>query len=343
MNNKLDDDGMEFLRKKREEAQALVEMQTVAQMQAVRIQDTTTMELSIRDEINAFIHNLTYSSLSQDLAQTVSSRMKTIDSLLTGGPSSSTSSDARHSDLATARRDDDEVNTWKKKIAELSAPTDGNVSRENCDKNSVRDGRGPAPQLLQSPTDWTPQNVDDQCLARSSPTTVTRTLPSSSTGRRPTALPAQPEIRSNRVGAYTSPPKPPAATPHEGRQPSRRSPPSQSHSSPLQAIDVTPSAQLPGLLGGPLPDQSSRVDAEVDYWRRKIAELSAPSDRSADGGFHSTSLPASLSPSMPRSQGQPPLMRLNLSRPKYKTVSYFICSCSMSSVVLTHYSFVVRS
>jgi len=45
-----DDDGMEFLRKKREEAQTLVEMQTVAQMQAVRIQDTTTMELSIRED-----------------------------------------------------------------------------------------------------------------------------------------------------------------------------------------------------------------------------------------------------------------------------------------------------
>jgi len=255
--------------------------------------------------------------------------MKTIDSLLTDGPSFTTSSEARRSDLTTAMRDDDEVNAWKKKIAELSAPIDGNVSREN----SVRDGRGPAPQLLQSPTDWTPQNVDDRRLARSSPTTVTRSPPSSSTGRSATTLPAQPETRSNRVGAYTSPPKPPAAIAHDARQPSRRSPPSHSPSSPLQAINVAPSAQLPGRLGGPLPDQSSRVDAEVDYWRRKIAELSAPSDRSADGGFHSTSLPASLSPSMPRSQGQPPLTRLNLSRPKYKTVSYFICSCSMSSVV----------
>jgi len=66
--------------------------------------------------------------LTQDLAQTVSSRMKTIDSLLTDGLSSSTSSDAQPTDLAMVTRDDDEVNIWKKKIAELSAPICGSVS-----------------------------------------------------------------------------------------------------------------------------------------------------------------------------------------------------------------------
>jgi hypothetical protein len=86
---------------------------------------------------------------------------------------------------------------------------------------------------------------------------------------------------------------------------------------------LAPSAQLSDKkLGGPLSGGGSRVDAEVEYWRRKIAELSAPSGRSADGGFHSTSLPACMSPSLPRGRGEPPLSRLNLSRPSYKAVRH---------------------
>jgi hypothetical protein len=268
--------------------------------------------------------------------------MKTIDSLLTDGLSSSTSSDAQPTDLAMVTRDDDEVNIWKKKIAELSAPICGSVS-----ENTSRNGRHSAPELVHSPLAQKSQNADIQRLAKSSPNNENATGCSINHAKTPSTLPMQPGTKSNRDGARTSPPKPPAAITNSTRQPSSPSAPdsqtlpSQSHS-PLKAVDLAPSAQLSGRLGGPLPDQSSRVDAEVDYWRRKIAELSAPSDRFADGGFHSTSLPASLSPSMPRGQEQPPLTRLNLSRPKYKTVRDFMFPISkFESVCYVLYKSVV--
>ena len=85
-----DEDPMEYLAQKRQEMAAMAQMAEVAQLQAT-------------------------------LAQNVQSRMQKIESLLVSDPSdgASTASDAKAGD------GDEEVEFWKRKVAELSAPVAG--------------------------------------------------------------------------------------------------------------------------------------------------------------------------------------------------------------------------
>ena len=191
--------------------------------------------------------------------------MKTINALLEDPPSSphSGGNQCTTTEAGATSIHDDEVEYWKQKVAQLSAPVVGGNSAPPLGLDS---------RLYQS-------------------VLVQLSLPPPS------------------AHAATGSPLLPRAEPAIHRSPQTQHRPAPQ----MSRQDLAPSAKLGGPLLG-----ANRIDAEVEYWRRKITELSAPS--SAGGGYHSTSLPASLSPSMPRGPGQPPLSRLNLTRPSYKTV-----------------------
>jgi len=297
---------MAYLAAKRKEMAALSEMAAVAQMQA-------------------------------DLARQVESRMQKIDQLLTepGSPTETKSLSPTYSfrPVEASSGGDSEVEFWRRKIADLSAPVPGAVDVSL----PSRVGRSSPPgHVAEAKLSWegTSAFSKKQQLPLSEGGAVSPGL--SSAKLRPGSPDAAPPPAS-----FGAAPKTPLS--------SRGSPPLPSEPRAYTPQDK-PSSERPGSrpwsggggssAGGSSGGGSSGGgnsggggggggDAEVDYWRRKIAELSS-ADPTAGGGYHSSSLPSGLSPTLARlglngggsgyGSGQP-LARLDLRNPRYKARS----------------------
>jgi hypothetical protein len=335
-----DEDPMAYLNAKRKEMEAIAEMAAVAQMQ-------------------------------HDLAQTVSSRMEKINSLLKTPKASEGRSHSNWENApSSSGSQDPEVEFWRKKLAELSAPIPGVESSSSSNYSS--------------PNRYQRQSGDTNSPLRSSPHFAAVLARDSSNAERHKLL--QPDVAedkdnynrempalkvSERLNEARSASKQieeedllinPMSSSSFSSKPMSPPPRSSSQTNPPKYVPSRSESysSVHGKGGTQINHQDSSagvtsnnkydknennceeeeqdddydgfssgaVDPEVEYWRKKIAELSGPS--SSSSGYHTSSLPSDLSPSLRQTMGQPPPSRPNLRNPRYKAVDYSFSFCSSS-------------
>lgn len=251
--------------------------------------------------------------MQSNLARDVAKRMEKINSLLEDGPSDEKGCGGS----STSPSSDPEVDYWRKKLEVLSEPVSGSDQSNPLPKPMSMQ---PASAVAEAKLSWegTSSFSDDHSR-----------IPQ---GR---SSPPPPIARSRERESKHSP----GGIEGQSHAPSKQSAP------PHALADLSPSAKIsqPAPLSISHENPTSGGDAEVAYWRRKIAELSAVGTSEGNGaggslseggggggvgdidgcggGYHSTRLPSNLSPSFPRGAGQPMPQRLNLSNPRYKTRS----------------------
>jgi hypothetical protein len=251
-----DDDPMKYLNEKRQQMAAMAQMAEVSQMQVA-------------------------------LAENVQSRMQKIESLLTNESSSPADSKGAEGDA--------EVEYWKRKVAELSAPLSSSANN-NSDYGNRSGGGGNASvtpvtkaeeKLCWSGTasfadEQSPDAKDTATRRRNAPS---RMRPDEKSSDRSTVL----GIAGSRNNISRNEPSTRAA-PKQLCSPKKTMPASKwaQETSPVPLEGIATKMQERGrqIVGRVVDESDGGVsggeagavdgDAEVEYWRRKIAELSTP-------------------------------------------------------------------
>jgi hypothetical protein len=279
----MDDDPMAYLNAKRQE---MAEMAAVAQMQC-------------------------------DLAQQVSSRMEKIESLLSAPTTTNSSSNS------LSNNEDPEVDYWRNKLVELSEPIPGTESHQTNDLSYSSPRRNKDFQKSSSSKSSSPHSPHIAAVFAHDSSNASRHKllqpdVAEDKGKRLnfddiSSYKSSSTTNTNNYSTKTSSKQ--AYDNEENLNPSlsKSSTTSSSYSSAsfAKGTDSSPSIQV----------RTNGEDPEVEYWRRKIAELSANDPSSSSSGYHTSSLPADLSPTLRKATGQPPPTRPNLTNPRYKSHS----------------------
>jgi len=266
--------------------------------------------------------------MQTDLAQHVSSRMEVIESLLAPDNGSS---------IPNNNIQDPEVDYWRNKLAELSAPVPGTSISNTAPSNTVPINKS----TYSSPTrNQHKEHSNKSPHSPHSPHITAVFAHDSSNASRHRLL--QPNLEDDNVS-------------HKGNKKLNFDELSTKHSNKLNLPLISPRSaskqlddehfkNMPLSYSSPIssnkqksdhhssssssfhpqgnsPTIQTKEDPEVEYWRRKIAELSTDDPSSKSSGYHTSSLPADLSPSLRKTMGQPPPTRPNLTNPRYKSYS----------------------